>query len=218
MQSRITTIGLETTIKRLIALLKSQDGYKKSHEIVLTTVDDKNLSLYLTEIPSNTKQGYYVLLDFSQYILGNDEDGESLIEYDEIYEHAVKRLLKSYPCFFYTETLCILANIDENCDYFYHENEHAIHEIYNKLILALNAYLCPCGKNMVIDDEGVCFNCSLNASDIDVARHHCPICQHSSLSPVVKMSCCNQYIHKACIEKNNVVYKRDQCPLCRKKI
>ena len=219
MDTTITSFGLKLSIQRLIQLLKLQPmSTKKSHEILLITTEGKKMSVYLEEFTNNNRTGYYVLLDFSQYITradDADDDNEPIIEHDRDYETSMYKLLHTYPCFLWTRSLCVLCNIDENCNYFYYETNGAIEEIMYKLHMVLNAHMCECGQNMILDDGDVCFTCSMGLDEDDQDKHLCPICYEESYKKIIKMDCCNQFIHKSCLETNRIEFNNHKCPLCR---
>ena len=85
---------------------------------------------------------------------------------------------------------------------------------------ALNrAYLyrvCPCAKYLIKDDAALCVFCQMTATVADRAVSFCPICCEDGVAMhMTRSTCCQQAMHRRCLDAWHAKQTPHTCPLCR---
>lgn len=80
--------------------------------------------------------------------------------------------------------------------------------------------LCPCGSYMIKDSQDtnatICAFCQLTSTSADMEPVFCPICQDSTIRKhMTVQACCNQALHRTCLETWLAKSDSTRCPLCR---
>jgi hypothetical protein len=142
------------------------------------------------------------------------------VEYDDAYcEHnaAVWNVLSDTRCpdddeFSSAMTYTIHASMTQE------EKEARYLTVMEKINSLQTTKICTCRKRFIAAGEDVCLNCILTCpmdyTSLPVA--FCAVCQESSKTlSMVKMACCSNYLHSACIDGSKGLLN-DKCPYCRK--
>ena len=80
--------------------------------------------------------------------------------------------------------------------------------------------LCPCRSYLIKDslnyDTTICTFCQLTATAAELEPVFCPICQDSTIRKhMTVQACCNQELHRSCLETWLAKSDCTRCPLCR---
>ena len=80
--------------------------------------------------------------------------------------------------------------------------------------------LCPCGSYLIKDsldtNATICTFCQLTATAAELEPVFCPICQDSTIRKhMTVQTCCNQALHRSCLETWLAKSDCTRCPLCR---
>lgn len=86
---------------------------------------------------------------------------------------------------------------------------HAVNDAY--LIRA-----CPCGRYLIKDDAPMCTFCDMISGPQQRAAHFCPICCDDGLAMhMQRMPCCQQRLHRHCMDAWKAKSGDARCPMCR---
>ena len=86
---------------------------------------------------------------------------------------------------------------------------HAVNDAY--LIRA-----CPCGRYQIKDDAPMCTFCDMTSGPAQRTTHFCPICCDDGLAMhMQRMPCCQQRLHRQCIDAWKAKSGDARCPMCR---
>ncbi len=210
MKTHISKLGLRVTLQRMINILQNQiniPSVSKHMEFSIITNEEKKILVCLKEFIESNEVGYNVILDFSHY---NNES-------DTISSNILYHFWKDIPCFSCTKSRFVISNINSECLQFYDNTIDPIDHMLNLINIAINLSICQCNKNVILDDESICLTCNLGLKDECNKVHFCSICQTKNYSTIIKLNCCNQYIHEQCLnsyKKINPISSRN-CPLCK---
>ena len=207
-QIHVTMHGVRRLIPKLAQTVEKKDGLRVSQKVMLHTADKHNIVLVLCETKHVSSKTYWRLaIDFAQ------------LRYDE-QDEACKRDADFCDAF----SVCMGGEIGESdlclpwmttelkC---LTQDRDLVPAICKFLKKVVSAELCACGKQIVAEDDEMCFRCMLGLEDTDSSNEQqqnllCPICSRfmSKQSPIT--SCCKKMSHEPCLLR---CFAR--CPFCR---
>lgn len=201
----ITHYGVRRFVGRLAQTLESQ-GRRVSQKVMMQTADGHRFEMRLREYLHTNRKLFTLDLNFTQICY--DEHSESVKRDDDFCDAFAVFLGGQIG-----EDRLSLPLMTENlrCPI---KDDDLVPRICAILSKAVSAELCACGKQIVAQNDEMCFTCMLGLEASNPSEPSmnlsCPICSRfmSKQSPLT--SCCKRMSHGPCLRKCS-----PRCPFCR---